>query len=328
MTLLPEEHWPVAVDSTAIAEQLDLDLALGAARTAAVVHASGDAISRRAILPFEGGWLRLMACVVPSLGVFGYKEFHLAANNTVRYSVHVFNVEDGRPVGVVDGALLTTLRTAATAALAVEQMVGGAAAVRLGIIGTGAEALAGLKALADVLAVTDVRVTSRREVNRDRFVAAVREDLDLSVTSVGSAAEAAVDSDVVYLATNSNGQIVARPEDLQGVRYVASIGSTLPTQRELDGRILAGASEVIVDTRDALKESGDMLEALEHGLDPARVRLLGDMGQECPDGGQRVYKSIGSPEQDLVLAHDVLRAAIVRGFGRHFEPVAHVKQNL
>jgi ornithine cyclodeaminase/alanine dehydrogenase-like protein (mu-crystallin family) len=275
--------------------------------------------------------MRLMAGALPTLGIFGYKEFHLSQDNSVRYAVHLFEIESGRPIGVVDAALVTTLRTAATAAVASQHFLGGAAAVRLGVIGTGAEALAGVRALANVLDLGSVRVTSRRAENRDKFAVTVAEETGLPVEAVADARSAAAGSDIVYVATASGGKVVVGAEDLAGVPFVASIGSTIPAQRELDADVLSGAGLVVVDTFDVLEESGDALAALDAGLQRDRVRLLGDwLGAPAAavDSGPTVYKSIGSPEQDLVLAHAILRTAAERGFGRRMEPLSLVKRNL
>jgi alanine dehydrogenase len=333
VTIERDDARPLHVDSFAITKHIDQGSAIAAARTAAEARAAGSVDTRRATLPYGGGWMRLMAGALPSLGIFGYKEFHLSPDNSVRYAVHLFELDSGRPIGVVDAALVTTLRTAATAAVASQHFLGQGTAVQLGVIGSGAEALAGVRALATVLNVTAVRVTSRSVQNREKFAAAVAEETGVPVQAVAEARLAADGVDLVYLATNSGGKVVVGAEDLAGVPFVASIGSTLPVQRELDADVLTGAGRVVVDTWDVLEESGDALAALEAGLQRTRVQLLGEClsapaAMTLEGGGPTIYKSIGSPEQDLVLAHVILKSAAERGFGRALEPLASVKRNL
>ncbi|MGW4822798.1 hypothetical protein ACWEP4_28340 [Streptomyces sp. NPDC004227] len=112
--------------------------------------------------------------------------------------------------------------------------------------------------------------------------------------------------------------------------FLASIGSTLPNQRELDGEVLVAADDVVLDTYDAVEESGDMLAAAGCGLDRSRISLLGDMPGRVWDRGtgQTIYKSIGSPEQDIALAHAVVEAARAHDLGTPIEPLSSVKQNL
>lgn len=330
MTILRDQARPLRVSSFDIARHVGQNLAIEAARRAALARAAGSVECTRMSIPFDGGWTRIMAGVVPSLDLFGYKEFHLSSGNIVRYAVHLFALSDGHPLGVVDGALVTPLRTAASAGVASEWFFGKNTEVRLSVIGSGAEALAGVRALNAVLALSEVRVTSRNAANREKFAMTITEELGLPVNAVESVCKAVAGVDMVYVATNSGGHVVVELEDLHTVPFVASIGSTLPVQRELGADVLAAAQHLVVDTWDVLEESGDAIAAAERGLDRDRVRLLGQMPDRAwdPNEGLTVYKSIGSPEQDLVLAHLILESAAQNGFGEGFEPMSAIKQNL
>lgn len=329
MTVLREVATPLTVDSFDVADNVRQVIALDAARIAARARAAGELSDGRITLPYEGGWIRIMAAVLPGVGIVGYKEFHLSPGNVVRYAIHLFRLSDGSPLGVVDAALTTPLRTAAGAAVAAENFFGLKASVRLGIIGSSSEAIAGARALAEVLSVEHVCVTSRSTANREKFATKVSEELGIEVSTASSAAAAAQGRDLVYVATNSGGRVVASLRDLRDVPFVASIGSTIPQQRELDGDVLAGADAVIVDTMEVLEESGDAIAAAAVGLDRSRVLLTGDMpSRQWDRSGLTVYKSIGSPEQDVVLGYAILQAAANEGFGRVVRPLSAIKQNL
>jgi alanine dehydrogenase len=330
MTILRDDARPLVVDSFAIAEHVGQGLALEAARRAATAHVEGSVSSCRMTLPYEGGWMRMMAATLPSLGLVGYKEFHIADGDLVRYAVHLFSSRDGRPLGVVDAALVTTLRTAASAAIAAEWFFGTDAEVRLTVIGSGAVALAGLRALNEVLHLNAVRVTSRSAGNRTRFASSAQSELGLNVDPIADPVAATAGADMAYVATNSGGEVVIGLDGLRALPFVASVGSTLPIQRELGDDVLASADDLILDTWDVLEESGDAIASAAHGLDRDRARLLGDMPADKWDAsrGFTVYKSIGSPEQDIVLAQMILESAAERGFGRVLEPLSAIKQNL
>jgi alanine dehydrogenase len=307
------------------------ELALQAARTAArVVRESGSEV-KRMNFRLPGGWMRVLGAALPSIGVFGYKEFHYSPGGTLRYAIHLFSTEDGRPLGIVDAALITPLRTAAAAAAAATASFDGRAeALTVGVIGSGAEAQAGLRALASALPVAEARVSSRNEVNRQAFADRMGAELGIPVSPVAEASVAAEGADIAYLATNSGGRVVADLDVLGGVPLVLSIGSTMPDQRELDADVLGKADVVVVDTPDVLEESGDALEAISRGLDPSRVRLLGDyLSGAGARVGTTVYKSIGSPEQDIVLAWELV--ALLQDqqhSGRVIDSLTDIKRNL
>jgi alanine dehydrogenase len=306
-------------------------LALEAARTAARVRQDPASEIKRMNLRLPGGWMRVLGAALPAIGVFGYKEFYYSPGGTLRYAIHLFATEDGRPLGIVDAALITTLRTAAAAtAAATAFFTGVRPSLTVGVIGSGAEAQAGLRALAAALPVAAARVSSRNEANRRGFAERMGAELGVPVTQVATAAEAAAGADVAYLATNSGGRVVAGLADLVDVPLVLSIGSTMPDQRELDGDVLAKADCLVIDTPDVLEESGDALEALDRGLDRSRVRLLGDyLAEQRVPGGTTAYKSIGSPEQDLVLAREIVALMEAQGQpGRVIDSLTDIKRNL
>ncbi|CCG05364.1 ornithine cyclodeaminase [Blastococcus saxobsidens] len=305
-------------------------LALGAARTAArVVREPGSEV-RRMNFRLPGGWMRILGAALPSIGVFGYKEFHYSPGGTLRYAIHLFSTEDGRPLGIVDAALITTLRTAAAATAAATAFYDGRTEpLTVGVIGSGAEAQAGLRALASALPVAEARVSSRNEVNRQAFADRMSAELGIPVIPVAEGAAAAVGADAAYLATNSGGKVVAGLEILAGVPLVLSIGSTMPDQRELHADVLAKADVLVIDTPDVLEESGDALDALGGGLDPARALLLGDYLGAAPASGSTVYKSIGSPEQDIVLAWEIVSLLEDQQHpGRVIDSLTDIKRNL
>lgn len=320
----------VVVGSQDVADRIGPDVALDAARRAAAAQLEPGTRTSRFTLPVPGGWMRVLGAAVPSLGVFGYKEFHLSAGTRVRYSVHVFAVEDGRPLGVVDGALMTPLRTAGAAAAAAAAYLGPAPdPVDVGVVGSSTEAAAGLRALASALPVAKVRVTSRRAENRDRFADRMAAELDLDVQPVVDAASLSDVSQIVYVGTASGGTVVVDDAALGTAPLVLSIGSTLPVQRELAADVLTNAALVVLDTPDVLEESGDAIAAREAGFDASRTVELGAFLSDPParPAGRTVYKSIGSPEQDVVLAAAVLGAAREHGFGRRTHSLSAVKVN-
>lgn len=331
MTVEMEPALMLVVSADDVERRVTPGVALDAARRAARALVDGQTRIGRVTLPVPGGWMRILGAVVPTLGVFGYKEFHLSGNGAVRYAVHVFAVDDGRPLGVVDGAVLTPLRTAATATVAATCAAGLAAReLVVGVIGSGAEARAGLRALTAALPVAGARVLSRSGTNRARFAADTSRELGVEVVPVASEEELVKDADLLYVATNSQGAVVVDDRGLGDVPLVLSIGSTIPSQRELDGDVLASASLVVVDTPEVLEESGDALAALEQGLDRTRVKVLGELLDDAPvEFPQRtVYKSIGSPEQDVVLAAAILDAARAQSFGRATPSLSAIKWNL
>jgi ornithine cyclodeaminase/alanine dehydrogenase-like protein (mu-crystallin family) len=145
---------------------------------------------------------------------------------------------------------------------------------------------------------------------------------------VASVAEALEGATSAYVATAARAPVVTGA-DVAALDFVAAVGATRPDHHELSGDVLTTAARVIVDCRDATEEPGDAIDAVERfGWDRSAATLLGtwlgeDGGSDA--GAPRLFKSIGSVEQDLVLAFELLRAAEERGLGDVVEPVGSLR---
>lgn len=285
-----------------------MPLALAAAQKAARLAASGSIVTGRVQVNGPVAWMRLLAGMVTDIDLLGYKEFHRVGRD-VRYHVHLFRESTGEILGVVDGRRITSLRTAATGAAAVAHWAGDQP-IRVGLIGSGEEAREGLRAMAGAAAVSAATVFSPTPANREAFAVKMGAELDLAVRAKDSPGEVIEGCDVLYVATSSHHEPFLTAADLRGVGLVAAIGSTQPVHRELTGDVFAAARQVVVDTVDATHESGDCIEAAEQGWDRHSVTLLGDyLAQDVVRDGMTIFKSVGSVEQDLVLAYDLIEAA-------------------
>ncbi|TFV56079.1 ornithine cyclodeaminase [Geodermatophilus sp. DF01-2] len=298
---------------------------LAAAEDAARLVTAGRITTGRVQVNGPVAWMRILAGTISDLDLLGYKEFHRVGQR-VRYHVHLFRESTGDALGIVDGRRITSLRTSATAAAAVRHWAGDAP-VRVGLIGSGEESREGLRAIAGAVPVHEAAVFSPTPANRAAFAQQMTAELGVSVEDVPSQAEAIAGCDVLYVATSSHHNAFLHAADVAEVGLVAAIGSTQPVHRELFGDVFTAADSVVVDTPDATHESGDCLEAVAAGWDAGSVELLGNyLATPAGDRSRRtVFKSIGSVEQDLVLAYHLLRAAEEQERGTVVDPVGSLR---
>ena len=103
------------------------------------------------------GWLRIGPAVLRRSGWMGFKAMNLAPERGHRYQVHLYRIEDGALVAIMDAQYLTTLRTGATSAVAARRLARpGPAAV--GLIGSGVEARSQAEALHALGLVGSLRI--------------------------------------------------------------------------------------------------------------------------------------------------------------------------
>ena len=304
----------------------DWPAAVGALRRAYSASIAPAMVPPRSMARGEGLWLRGLTAVSPEGGHMGCKLIAASMKaQRASYLISLFDQQSMALAALIDGNRITGIRTAATAAVAVD-----AAAprrpLRVAVIGSGFEAQGLLSALAAVRTLAEVRVFSPTPASRDRFADKFRQELSLIVTP------AVTGADVVLCAARSRDESpVIRGEWLEPGMTVVSIGSTLPEQREVDETTIARASCIVADMPDEVAhDTGDMQVATRAGIEFAsKLVPLSDLvgGRITPVATDIVlYKSVGSALQDVVIAEMLLAQARQKGLGsempRSITPVA------
>ena len=213
----------------------------------------------------------------------------------------LFHPETGAPAAVLDGRLITELRTAAASAVATDALARSDARV-LGILGAGVQARSHLEALRLVRPLDEVRVWSPRRA------AAFAADAGPGVRAVDSAEAAVRDADVVLVATTSQTPVL-RGAWLAPGTHVNAVGATRPDWRELDDDAVRGA-RLFVDSRvAAMRESGDVMAAGEEPVEIGEVLGGVQAGRQAMDE-ITLFKSVGVAVEDIVAAALVYRATL------------------
>jgi ornithine cyclodeaminase/alanine dehydrogenase-like protein (mu-crystallin family) len=251
-------------------------------------------------------------------GHLGVKTVTVFAANGARGlpSVHavytLFDAGTGVPLAQLDGAALTTRRTACVSALAASYLARDDA-TRLLVVGAGRVASLLPAAMAAVRPIEHVTVWNHRPEGA--------RSLARSLCEQGMRAEATEDlrsavqrADIVSCATLAT-QPLIRGEWLPAGTHLDLIGSFAPDMRESDAQCVARA-RVFVDHDEALAKAGDLLQAIaEQAFEPAAVQ--GTLEQLCR--AQRagrakadeitLFKSVGAAWQDLAAARLLIERA-------------------
>ncbi len=263
-------------------------------------------ISPRQTTQFKNGWMRLMFAADYASGYGVTKVFHRVRGVGVRYVVSLYRLQDGELLAVLDGRLITDLRTGAASGV-VARHVTLPAEVTVGIIGSGHQARMQLESLATELKVARATVFSPTPANREKFAADMSAKLGIVVSAVDCAEPAVRGHDIVVVATSAIGaEPLVHAAWLQDCKLVCAVGSTRLESVEVDAATFANAEWVIVDSLLAAEEAGDLQRAISSGI-LARDRQITlaqivTQGKRAMRGGYAVFKSVGSGLQDLALA--------------------------
>jgi ornithine cyclodeaminase/alanine dehydrogenase-like protein (mu-crystallin family) len=248
-----------------------------------------------------GGFLGLMPALTP--GGLGLKAVTFYPSNAERgvpthmATIFLVNPETGAPLAVMDGTLITQMRTAAVSAAATKLLASPAARI-LAILGSGVQARSHAEALRLVRNFEEVRVWSPTREHAERFA---RE----TGAKPLSAEEAVRDADVIVTATNSKAAVLTGSWLKPGC-HVNAIGACRPDWRELDDEAMSNI--VFVDSREgAMKESGDIILS--------RAKIYAELGEalagKVPSSTSEttIFKSLGMAVEDIAAAMLVYRSA-------------------
>jgi ornithine cyclodeaminase len=234
--------------------------------------------------------------------------------------VILFDPDDGVPLAIVDASEVTAIRTAAVSGMVTELLARDDASV-VAMLGTGVQARTHLEAMAEARTLTEVRVYSRSEANRARFVERASARYDFPVRATASAEEAVCGSHIVCTVTSSK-EPVLHGEWLELGMHINAAGSSVKFARELDTAAVVRC-RLFVDQREStVNEAGDYLFPLEEGaIDESHI--LAEVGEVLlgthPGRDSReditLFKSLGLAVEDLAAAHHLLERARAEGVG-------------
>ena len=200
-----------------------------------------------------GGFLGLMPALTPD--GLGLKAVTFYPSNAERgipthmATIFLVDPETGTPLAIMDGRLITEMRTAAVSAAATKLFASPNAKI-LAILGSGVQARSHAEALRLVRKFEEIRVWSPTGEHAKRFAE------EIGATAV-SAEEAVRGADVVVTVTNSKTPVL-KGSWLKSGCHVNAIGACRPDWRELDDDAMRNV--MFVDSREgALKESGDLI---------------------------------------------------------------------
>lgn len=222
----------------------------------------------------------------------------------------LMSMQTGQPLLLCDAGELTTARTAATTAVAVDALAP-LTANRLAIIGSGKVAQAHLHYVKGLRDWQSISLYSP-SLNEDAETASLLKNIEPRLNIVDSREAAVQDADVIMLCTSSAGPVID-PSSLRKPALITSISTNAPRAHEVPPQSL-NDMQVFCDYRLTTPGSaGEMLIAAEqHGWD--RSAIVGDLPDllsekvQRPDYDRHVFfRSIGLGLEDIALANAIYR---------------------
>jgi alanine dehydrogenase len=229
----------------------------------------------------------------------------------------------GELLALMDGILLTAMRTGATSALATKYL-SRKNSETLGIIGAGAQAPFQAEAISKVRPIHRMLVYDKERKIAENFSGAVSNSLRIPVHVMASPRDVVVESDILVTVTTSTTPVFDG-RHLKGGTHINAVGAYTPEMRELDDFTI-GKSKIVVDTYEGcMAEAGDLLIPIHNGK-LSKENIYADLGEivlaqkpaRTGDDEITLFESVGFALEDLVVASLAYGRASEKGVGLKF----------
>lgn len=221
--------------------------------------------------------------------------------------VILLDTATGQPAVLLEGAVITALKTGATSGLATD-LLAKQGATTLAVVGAGVQARAQLQAVCSVRNIEQIKIYSRTYEHAVGLAAEVlqQENMPRQIIACKTLREATREADIICSATTSTASLID-VDDVQLGVHINAVGYHTTTMRETSAALIAKA-KVVVEQREAtllescernVIEIGDILSGAQTGRDSMSQITL--------------FASVGTAMQDIAIAAAVWQRAREKG---------------
>lgn len=313
------------LDKDQVEALLSADDVLDAVREAFILHSQREGrvfpVIREALS--TGGVFGIKAGDVQAQGLLGFKAAGFWPNNRQQggephqATILLIDPATGRPICVIDGNAITTMRTGAAGGLGLSQLAR-AGSTRLCIFGTGVQAriqlFFALKLMPSLSEVHYVSINGQRDSGFEgHFDSFISSHCSLRLSADADASVSA--SDVVITATPGGGALFSVDAVRPGT-HLNCVGADTKGKRELPDGLLARARVFVDDTTQA-RQIGESQWAPDTPCSELGDLLTGNASFTRQPGDITIFDMTGLALQDLTVARMLQKRAETTHTGSH-----------
>lgn len=242
---------------------------------------------------------------------------------TINAVVVALNPVTGQPIGLIEGASVTALRTGAVSGAATDLMARQNSTV-LTVFGAGAQGVTQAAAVCSVRKISEIRVVDLSEAARESFAERLSvwmSDVPTVRADITGAEDALRGADIVCTATTSRTPVF---DDawLEPGTHINGVGAFTPEMQEVPDATVARARIVVDAVEAVMHEAGDIIQTIDRGvIDQDRIAVelghlvLGQAAGRESDEEITFFKSVGNAIQDMTVVSAALELAEARDLG-------------
>jgi alanine dehydrogenase len=235
----------------------------------------------------------------------------------------LFDARSGALICVMDGSLITGLRTGACGAVSVKVLARRNAG-KITSIGTGNQARMQIRAIHEVMRIEEIHAWDSHADTLAKYKVDIEGKFGIPVVMAKSKQEAVQQADILVTTTRGKGSLVEAGWVKAGTHIIA-IGTDQRGKQELDPEIFRSA-KVVVDSIEQCTEKGETWHPL-NGKIIAKEDIHGEIGEillgkkpgRVDDEEVTIFDSTGMAIQDNTAATRIYRNALEKGVGTFFE---------
>ena len=269
--------------------------------------------------------LLIMPCFVDDcIGlkvVTSYPSNHKTNSPVTQGLVLINDRETGDPLSIINGTILTAIKTAAVSGVAMRHLMKNAETV--GLVGTG---LQGLYQLIAAQSSTNVKRFYLYNRSPEKIESFIQEFLRISnkeaeIIPVTDTSELVRNSEIIITATTSVSPVLPDDTELYKNKLVVGVGSYKSNMRELPQSLFEQADYYFIDSEQGKIECGDIIDPLEKGwVKDHQVILLSDLlagKTKVPRNGSLIlFKTVNMALFDASIGNYVYKKAKKAGIGQ------------
>ncbi|CAN7418256.1 ornithine cyclodeaminase family protein [Pseudoduganella sp. LjRoot289] len=251
-------------------------------------------------------------------------------NNPTTYGVPsgmgtilLFDARTCALICVMDGSLITGLRTGAAGAVSVK-VLARKDAKKITSIGTGNQARMQIRAISEVMKIEEIHAWDSTRETLAKFKADIESEFGIPVIMANSKKDAVEQADILITTTRGKGPLVEAAWVKPGTHIVA-IGTDTQGKQELDPELFRNA-KIVNDSIEQCIEKGETWHPLVKNIIAksdihAEIGeiLLGKKAGRENDEEITIFDSTGMAIQDNTTSNRIYRNAIEHDIGSIFE---------
>ena len=232
----------------------------------------------------------------------------------IQAAVLVLESDTGRAVALLEGSMLTAIRTGAGSGAAIDLLARKDSKV-IAIFGAGTQGRTQLEAACTARKIETVFIYDLSPAKAKVFAEemAGRNNIPKDVRVAKTPREAIVDADIICTATTSS-QAIFDDKDVKSGTHISAIGAYTPAMQELPVETVARARIVVDSYATVMDEAGDIVKAINAGaIKETDIHaelgeiVLGKKTGRQSDDEITFFKSVGNAVQDAAAAQLALK---------------------